>query len=856
MYFQNPYIAGNPVGDTPSFVGRSDVLREVLRVLHHAQNNAIVLYGQRRIGKTSVLQALQTQLPKQGTYQPVFFDLQDKAKWPLERVLRELARTISHALGQAAPDLGHSPEINFRQVWLPQLLQTLYADAPLAHPETSLVILFDEFDVLAEPEAEQAGAALFPYLRELLMIDSNCLNFVFVIGRNIDDLTNIALSLFKATPSKRVSLLSREDTIDLIRLAESNQSLQWSDIVVETVWQLTCGHPFLTQHLCQNIWENLHDEVLESPPKVQLRDVEAAIPDILDASRNTLEWLWDGLPPAERVVASALAEAGAGIITETQLEHLLYESGVRVVIRELQNAPQLLQDWDLIEPAEGGYRFRVELLRRWIAKYKPLHRVQDELDRVEPVADNLYKASLGLYRSSQLEAALPIMRQAVALNPNHVGANQLLADILLAQSQPLEAHDILERLYQYQPAAARHRLIQALLALTQLNEDKNEKLKWYEEILELDADQPEAKSGWQAIWQLRGDNAYQAGDLETALAIYQKIDLDDKVAEIQKKLRNHEFEMRLHRLKETEQAEQYNKALEQVQYLAQEFADKRDWTNDLERLQQKTHLIQWYQEAKRSLENNDRETAQNLLVQVITLEPKYEEATLYLHWAVTGAKVNQKIQQCTKELTHCHKHEAELIQQLEQEKTTLQQAETLINIKEQTNQKHAQQIEILEKKVALLMSQLENQTTNNPTIEEDILPNQTREVKVLNSIPLQKLLDEIREDNKGKISEYDHLVYHLFSFIKTRLIIRFEKIYLKRGEKENLLFQLEPLLIEIVKIVIDFFKITHFRMKIMKWGNIFIISALISVILFMLSKTCNVFFEGNTICHMINHYFL
>jgi len=44
----NPYIAGNPVGDSPAFVGRVDVLREVLRVLRRPQDNAIVLYGQRR----------------------------------------------------------------------------------------------------------------------------------------------------------------------------------------------------------------------------------------------------------------------------------------------------------------------------------------------------------------------------------------------------------------------------------------------------------------------------------------------------------------------------------------------------------------------------------------------------------------------------------------------------------------------------------------------------------------------------------------------------------------------------------------------------------------------------------------
>jgi len=57
-------------------------------------------------------------------------------------------------------------------------------------------------------------------------------------------------------------------------------------------------------------------------------------------------------------------------------------STIYVVIRELQNAPQLLQDWDLIEPADGGYRFRVELLRYWLAEHKPLSRVQEEREAI------------------------------------------------------------------------------------------------------------------------------------------------------------------------------------------------------------------------------------------------------------------------------------------------------------------------------------------------------------------------------------------------------------------------------------------------------------------------------------------
>ena len=40
--YTNPYMAGDPVGKEPSFVGREDVLRDVLRVLRHPQQNAIL----------------------------------------------------------------------------------------------------------------------------------------------------------------------------------------------------------------------------------------------------------------------------------------------------------------------------------------------------------------------------------------------------------------------------------------------------------------------------------------------------------------------------------------------------------------------------------------------------------------------------------------------------------------------------------------------------------------------------------------------------------------------------------------------------------------------------------------------
>jgi AAA+ ATPase superfamily predicted ATPase len=177
----NPYVAGNPVGGEDCFVGRTDVLRDVRKVLENPKENAIVLYGQRRIGKTSILQELDEQLSKEEQYVPISFDLQDKAAWSLGEVLADLAREISYRLQLPEPnDLDFNQNNTFREVFLQQVLETLPNSC-------SLVLLFDEFDVLDNPSPNQAGKDFFPYLRDLMSMDRARLKFIFVIGRKPED---------------------------------------------------------------------------------------------------------------------------------------------------------------------------------------------------------------------------------------------------------------------------------------------------------------------------------------------------------------------------------------------------------------------------------------------------------------------------------------------------------------------------------------------------------------------------------------------------------------------------------------------------------------------------------------------
>ncbi|MCP4655858.1 MAG: tetratricopeptide repeat protein [bacterium] len=624
----NPYVAGNPVGGSDAFVGRSDVLREVLRVLRRPKDNALVLYGQRRIGKTSILEHLAAWLPREGPYRPVYFDLQDKAAWPLGRVLESLAETIAGSLDQGPPQLSSEVPTSFRETWLPDVLASLPNGS-------SLVLLFDEFDVLAEPSSEQAAGAFFPYLRGLLSTDPGKLQFIFVIGRNVDDLDTIAHSLFKGTGALRVSLLSRTDTATLVRLSEANGTLHWREEAVERVWQVTNGHPFLTQQLCAHVWERAYDEDPAKTPTVGAAKIDAVIEEVLDASQNTFEWLWDGLPPAERFVTSALADAGPGPINAEQLEKRLYESGVRVLIRDLQIAPRQLEDWDILEPAADCLRFRVELLRRWVVAYKPLHRVQEELDHIEPVAQNLYQAAQGLYRRQNLAEAVAPLRQALRLNPNHQGAYQLLAEILLSQGELAEAREILERFYAYQPAAARPRLVQVLLLQAQQSAD-DDRLALYEQVLEIVPGHLEANAGRRSTWLRKGEQALEEDDFQGALEAFELAGAADRVAATEKKIASRRLASERKALEDAERQGDYQSALKLARQLAAEFPDAIDWTTYLSELKQKTKLAGWYREALGALKGDDPETARTLLARVVAVEPTYEEASRYLHQAVTG----------------------------------------------------------------------------------------------------------------------------------------------------------------------------------------------------------------------------
>lgn len=522
----NPYTVGNAVGGGPAFVGRDDILQEVYRTLQHPQHNAILLHGQRRIGKTSILRELEAKLPSKGNYCPVFFDLLGKAHQSIAEIVQDLANQISDKLGKEKAQLGESPKSYFYETWLPDLLKT---------EEKTFVLLFDEFDALDDDLAKQTRSELFRYLHDLLAIHRERLNFVFVIGRNVGDLTEIAHALFKQIPTRQVSLLGREETLKLIHLSED--TLQWSKKAEDRIWQLTQGHPYVTQQVCCCVWEHLYRDNVTKMPSVSPKHIEEVILTVVERSQGALEWLWDGLEAAQKVFLSAVAGVGDKVVTKNQLSASLSKIGIKISVPALENAPKSLlsNGWDLLEEEKNGYRFKVELLRLLVAKYKPLHLVKDELNRLEPEANNYYKSAIKLRTAKKLEEALEELGRVLRLNPNHIDTVKLQTEILLEQGKLTEAYKKTEDLFEDHPNEARPLLIRTLWNMAQSSKNEDEQLGFYEEILKFDSNHARAKMKIRKIWIRRAEIALRDEDCKGAVSAYQQAGLKDKAFKIKKK---------------------------------------------------------------------------------------------------------------------------------------------------------------------------------------------------------------------------------------------------------------------------------------------------------------------------------
>ena len=388
----NPYVAGNPVTGPQMFFGREDVFEFVSNALvGRHQDNVIVLHGERRTGKTSVLYQIHRHIDSR--YIPVLIDLQAFSMEGTGTFLWEIASSIWRTLRRdrdidvgrpRQEDFGAQPREFFQSVFLDRIWESI--------GDCQLLLMVDE-SVRLEDQilAERLDRDIFAYLRHLMQHHPR-LNFIFSIGSRLEELQRDYAELFSVGVYKKVSFLPPDAVRDLITQPVSG-IFEYADGAVDYIIEVGGRHAYYTQLICHSLftlWERTRAE------RITADDVRAILLEVIERGEVNLKFIWDQASPVERLVLAAMVDAMGNRnhpISERDIQRALRKRQLPISLAEINSALAALVSREAITLG-GSYKFSVDLLRVYVNERHRLEWVQEELSQALEVMGRDVPASV------------------------------------------------------------------------------------------------------------------------------------------------------------------------------------------------------------------------------------------------------------------------------------------------------------------------------------------------------------------------------------------------------------------------------------------------------------------------------
>lgn len=359
----SPYIIGVPLTERQEiFVGRTDISARIEQLLLDRRRPPLLLYGQRRTGKTSLLNNLGRLLP--NSIIPLFVDLQGPASRASDHsgFLYNLAKGMTDsakrqrnlpfpALSRDA--LTDDPFTSFDE-WLDQVETSLKDDTAL--------LALDEFEVLDQVlvEGRFSETAVLGMLRNLIQHRPR-FKVLLSGSHTLEEFQRWSSYLINAQ-GLHLGYLKESEARQLIERPVKGFALRYEANASQRVLDLTRGHPFLVQLLCAEIVVLKNEQDPSIRRLATLADVEAAIPEALSSGSMFFSDIERNQVDAQTlaVLRYLAAQGEAATVNPSEL--------ARQFPDDIESSINLLLRRELIETTADGYRIQVELIRRWFSR--------------------------------------------------------------------------------------------------------------------------------------------------------------------------------------------------------------------------------------------------------------------------------------------------------------------------------------------------------------------------------------------------------------------------------------------------------------------------------------------------------
>ncbi len=317
----NPYVVGRALEDLGHVLGRDQQIKEIQRALvGSAQDNAVLVLGDRRIGKTSLLNALRQAPEIHSRYIAVLIDLQslDRGASPTSFFLDVLAAPVQRELARkdlrlSLPDpavFGRNPFESFKGLirdW----------DRALAERGRRVLILLDEMERLFSlvDLAERGGPGGLPeeVVATLRAVMLSARQISFVMAGVTDVLRRHTSSrkdrLFKLAVEIELATLPEDAARELVE-GRPKGVFQVTRSASDRILRETGRQPYLLQYVCRELFEH----VLKDRHRLAcVADVEQVFANSVVSRTPAFAYLMDALQdPEDLLVARALAVLQAG----------------------------------------------------------------------------------------------------------------------------------------------------------------------------------------------------------------------------------------------------------------------------------------------------------------------------------------------------------------------------------------------------------------------------------------------------------------------------------------------------------------------------------------------------------------
>ena len=369
----NPYVTDRPVGDDASFVGRRDVFRWIEDSLGSG-HRVLVLHGQSKIGKTSLLLQLSNGL--YAKYVPVVIDTRGAESEEFEHMLWRVMSDVSQAasvLGLALPTVSReraeAGEDYIRDLVLPVARHVL--------GDRCLVICLDGLS--HSSWREEPTASVLAYLSELTASEENLALIVAVRGHPE---TTTEADWPEQSLTRKIGELTEDETAALLVHPTLN-ALAYDHESIRRVYGLTAGHPFFTQLFGQVLYESR-----ATAGWVRSHDIESAIDEVIERGDGEFERLWQQCSSAAQAILALLGHARGwrGTISHREVVDLLKHARIQAPPDLITTTLEELVSLGILRGlGSGSYRFALELFRQWLRrKTKPedLYRADRRFRRI------------------------------------------------------------------------------------------------------------------------------------------------------------------------------------------------------------------------------------------------------------------------------------------------------------------------------------------------------------------------------------------------------------------------------------------------------------------------------------------